>query len=180
MALALAGIALAANGLPTTAEIHKAAGIGCADCHGTGKPGDVSMDVCMDCHGTYDDLAAATAGLDMNPHKSHFGYPECTLCHVGHGPNQDLCATCHAPDTTADLHLEAGVGCSACHGDVDASERGEVSMDTCLGCHGPYEELAERTSGGKMNPHMSHYPYLDCSECHHAHEEDTDFCGQCH
>lgn len=179
LAVGSAGVALAKSVLPTTADVHSEAGIPCEGCHGDGEPGEVSMDVCLGCHGTYQDLAEATAGAGMNPHESHYLDPECSLCHRGHAANEDFCAGCHAPTTTADMHIAVGVGCSACHG-KDSSKRGPVSMDTCLACHGPYEDLAEKTSTLELNPHMSHYPYLDCNECHHGHTTDTDFCAQCH
>ncbi|MEA4884735.1 MAG: cytochrome c3 family protein [Clostridia bacterium] len=177
--LAMGAVALAKNGLPSTADVHGQMGLECAACHGTGKPGDVSMDVCLECHGSYEELAKATSGTGMNPHDSHYIDLECSLCHHGHTDNEDFCAVCHAPITTADKHMAAGVGCSACHGKSPA-KRGEVPMETCLSCHGPYEELAKKTESNPRNPHTSHYEDLDCNVCHHGHSVDEDFCAQCH
>lgn len=77
----------------------------------------------------------------------------------------------------ADAHGDVGLGCEACHTD---GEYDEVSMDTCLECHGPYECLAELTSGVHLNPHDSHYLDLDCNLCHHGHQASEDFCSSCH
>lgn len=174
-----ASIALAKINLPTTADTHTVIGIPCEGCHGEDAPGEVGMKTCFSCHGSYQNLIEATSGTGMNPHASHLYEPECVLCHIGHEPDKYLCQECHVSMTNAELHLGVGVGCSACHG-KDLSKRDSVPMDTCLSCHGPYEDLADLTSTLEMNPHRSHFPYLDCNECHHGHTSDTNFCADCH
>lgn len=78
----------------------------------------------------------------------------------------------------ADRHTALGLECTACHTD---GKFGEVPMEKCLECHGPYEKLAERTKDvGDMNPHNSHYIDLDCNLCHHGHKADENFCATCH
>ncbi|NLH87327.1 MAG: cytochrome c3 family protein [Firmicutes bacterium] len=77
----------------------------------------------------------------------------------------------------ADQHGEARLGCNACHKN---GEYGEVDMDTCLKCHGPYERLGKLTAGLRFNPHDSHYENHDCNLCHHGHTENEYFCLACH
>lgn len=77
----------------------------------------------------------------------------------------------------ADVHGELGLDCEACH---TGGEYGEVDMDTCLECHGPYGRLAELTAGVALNPHDSHYLDPDCNLCHHGHQPAEDFCSSCH
>ncbi len=86
--------------------VHGKANVGCAACHGTamaGKGARVESARCMACHGFYECLADTTAPKDFperNPHSSHLGQPECTLCHKGHTVSRSACADCHVGFTT--------------------------------------------------------------------------------
>ncbi len=80
---------------------HGKANVGCAACHGTKVPGKgarAESARCMACHGFYECLADKTAPKDFperNPHSSHLGQPECTLCHKGHTTSRSACLNCH-------------------------------------------------------------------------------------
>lgn len=81
----------------------------------------------------------------------------------------------------AGKHAKQGLQCNACHGDKMSSE---VDYEkTCLGCH-KQEDIEKRSEKlvatlGR-NPHKGHYPDLACTECHKGHEEDQNFCENCH
>jgi fumarate reductase flavoprotein subunit len=83
----------------------------------------------------------------------------------------------------ADRHAARNIACSSCHG---AGEPTLTSMKaSCLACHGSYAELAQRTSGGPVNPHQSHLGEPYCSFCHRGHEKSVNGCaggkaGYCH
>lgn len=72
---------------------------GCVTCHNTEAPASgayVENDVCLKCHGPIEKLQKKTEGSDgVNPHKSHLGEIDCTLCHEGHQPSQSYCLSCH-------------------------------------------------------------------------------------
>ena len=75
----------------------------------------------------------------------------------------------------ADRHAARNITCQSCHG---AQEPTLTSMkDSCLACHGSYAELAQKTSGGKVNPHKSHLGEPYCSFCHHGHEKSVNGCA---
>ncbi|WP_168205865.1 flavocytochrome c [Geobacter sp. FeAm09] len=85
------------------ADLHTALGVTCASCHGTAKVAAVddserSINVtCVGCHGNLDAMAAqARAGSHVNPHKSHLGDINCTVCHMGHVQSKAYCTNCHA------------------------------------------------------------------------------------
>lgn len=71
----------------------------CDICHETTEPpkGDwVDPEKCFNCHDGWDSLAEATESYGMyNPHKSHLGEPDCSICHKGHEPSVMYCSTCH-------------------------------------------------------------------------------------
>jgi len=82
-----------------------------------------------------------------------------------------------------------------------ASPAAESSKETCLGCHGPFDELVSATanypmpSGEKTSPHR-YVPHKsknipECIKCHEAHpvpltskeglpKPKTDYCYTCH
>jgi hypothetical protein len=81
------------------ADRHIKRGASCTDCHGTSAPRHgavVDMNACMKCHGTFDQVAKLTASLGKrNPHDSHIGQLDCTVCHHGHSQSELYCANCH-------------------------------------------------------------------------------------
>jgi hypothetical protein len=80
---------------------HAKANVMCAACHGKDFPeeGDsVEKERCLSCHGSYRDLAAKTNPSDFpdrNPHRSHLGEVECSVCHKAHSASIVYCVTCH-------------------------------------------------------------------------------------
>jgi hypothetical protein len=107
-----------------TAYTHAAVGLVCQDCHTRTlrdglrelasnvthsyqlplKDHNVSPDVeCFRCHVSYEYLAGLTKdlrgpdgfSLGRNPHDSHWGPLECSVCHKMHKPSVDFCSECH-------------------------------------------------------------------------------------
>jgi len=75
---------------------HAQNSVTCRPCHGTfSSEGRVSMEQCLRCHGTYQYIATMTKDVDPNPHDSHLGEIDCTLCHRAHKDSEDFCAQCH-------------------------------------------------------------------------------------
>ena len=99
---------------------HSKSGIGCLECHqltaeqqkdnvtkferkAFKTPLDQRQypnDFCLRCHGSYKEVAERTRdfqkkNLSMNPHESHYGEIDCSLCHKSHKPSVDLCSECH-------------------------------------------------------------------------------------
>lgn len=81
----------------TTAERHIARGAQCTSCHGTS--GDMTRPVrqaaCLTCHGSYEAVAKRTAKVKPNPHDNHYGFRDCSSCHLGHKPGTVTCNQCH-------------------------------------------------------------------------------------
>lgn len=104
-------------------NIHQQANVGCKDCHSdytlvdemksivsyvTGnyddpmKEADYSQDGCLNCHRSYSSLAVRTSNLEPNPHSSHLGEIDCTLCHKSHRPSEIYCSQCHQNELSLD------------------------------------------------------------------------------
>lgn len=77
-----------------------------------------------------------------------------------------------------DKHLAAGLNCASCHQESPPSK--PVEMATCFKCHGSYDQLADKTDLGQVNPHASHQGALPCESCHRVHSASVNFCAQCH
>ena len=75
-------------------------------------------------------------------------------------------------------HTKGGITCEQCHGGKPKAER--VSMETCLGCHGSYQKLAESSKGKSPNSHDSHLGEIRCTLCHHVHKDSEMYCKKCH
>jgi fumarate reductase flavoprotein subunit len=77
---------------------------GCASCHGTNEvvPNKIPDDEyainkqCTTCHGDFAKLAKADKKID--PHGSHLGQINCTVCHAGHQKPKLICNDCHSFD----------------------------------------------------------------------------------
>ena len=78
----------------------------------------------------------------------------------------------------ADRHGAAGIDCAGCH--KESPPKAAPDTKACLGCHGPYDKLSEKTATLEVNPHASHLGDLDCANCHHGHKTSVDYCGRCH
>ena len=76
------------------------------------------------------------------------------------------------------LHENRGTTCEQCHGEKPKGER--VPMETCLGCHGSYQKLAESSKGKSPRPHDSHLGEIRCTLCHHVHKDSEMYCNKCH
>jgi hypothetical protein len=75
---------------------HKEMGIQCEGCHKESPPQNKApRAVCQGCHGDYKTLAEKTQEVDPNPHRSHEGNLDCSVCHHSHNPSEDHCANCH-------------------------------------------------------------------------------------
>ncbi|MBI5443010.1 MAG: cytochrome c3 family protein [Deltaproteobacteria bacterium] len=92
--------AAAAQDSRVTADLHRAKGIGCAECHGKSrKPTFVAAERCLSCHGPAAELVKKTAAVKPeNPHDSpHWGpQMECNVCHRQHEKTVNWCDHCHA------------------------------------------------------------------------------------
>ena len=91
---ALATSAVAGNNL---AERHVQNGVGCNQCHVEKVPSKApKMATCLECHGgSYEELGNASAEKKPNPHYTHVGDKECTVCHKGHQAPEFFCNDCH-------------------------------------------------------------------------------------
>ncbi|KAA0888395.1 hypothetical protein ET418_16745 [Oryzomonas rubra] len=81
-------------------------------------------------------------------------------------------------------HKGYGVACSSCHTTGTSYTRPDDSI--CLGCHGSYAELAQKTAklenikAAVTNPHKSHIGEARCTGCHKNHGPSILMCNQCH
>ena len=81
--------------------LHADRDISCTSCHGDKLPTSsktVGSDRCLACHGSYADLASQTTRdqfPNRNPHKSHLGEIDCSVCHQVHGTSKVYCLRCH-------------------------------------------------------------------------------------
>lgn len=74
------------------AEVHKAAGVTCNDCHKGGPPYKAVPDsVCLSCHKDYNKVSASY----IDPHNAHITYSSCSDCHHVHRKSVDQCNRCH-------------------------------------------------------------------------------------
>ena len=98
-----------------------------------------------------------------------------------HGSHQGTtCLDCHKAELSTQV-AELGSQLSGNVSELGLSNRYYVDNDTCLSCHGSYDELAEKTSNlGDYNPHNSPHGQINCNECHKGHSAQVDTCGQCH
>lgn len=90
------GICVGAEGTAYLADRHKAAGLTCEECHGSGPKQAVGGEKCLSCHESYQKVAQRTARLRPNPHDNHLIDLECTKCHQGHKAQENYCNSCHS------------------------------------------------------------------------------------
>ena len=82
-------------------SLHENSQVTCGDCHtdGYGFGTEVQTATCLQCHGSYEELAELTPHPEIeeaNPHKSHLGEVDCSVCHHAHTPSVTYCLQCHA------------------------------------------------------------------------------------
>lgn len=77
------------------ADQHTSKGMVCSSCHQGANQKDVETKTCQSCHGDYDKLVKLTDKLEINPHESHLGEPDCKDCHHGHKQSSPACKQCH-------------------------------------------------------------------------------------
>lgn len=81
---------------------HAQNAVTCKDCHGNTMPeSDITVEneICLGCHGSFDELAQLTVNTvcaEKNPHKSHLGEIDCTVCHHAHDSSEAYCLKCHS------------------------------------------------------------------------------------
>jgi Cytochrome c3 len=78
----------------------------------------------------------------------------------------------------ADRHQTKGIACASCH--KESPPKAAVPTAVCIGCHGSYAKIAEKTINVSPNPHVSHMGELSCESCHHAHKASENHCSSCH
>lgn len=93
--LLTANLGVAIDQKTPLADKHKALGLSCEDCHGSGLKKAVPMEKCLGCHESYAKVAERTKELLPNPHDNHLIDLECSKCHLGHKPQANYCQTCH-------------------------------------------------------------------------------------
>jgi len=82
-----------------------------------------------------------------------------------------------------DKHQSKGVACATCHKTMPFTRTDDA---TCMGCHGSYAQLAEKTArledlkAGVQNPHKSHIGEARCTLCHKNHAPSVLHCNDCH
>lgn len=127
---------------------------------------------------------------------------------AGLGHSAGVCGSCHIMRGYVDsfrtsndmdsVHRRAGLGCVDCHtggslGVHAAVAATYLAMNTpskpssspvadhvCNHCHVSMAYEATRTDYLTRNPHRSHWPELQCGDCHKAHGGQLDFCSGCH
>ncbi|MFO1398040.1 MAG: cytochrome c3 family protein [Burkholderiales bacterium] len=129
---------------------------------------------------------------------------DCATCHVarGKGPVAVVSGKVALPVTAEALkalqpvmvswatsafldgfHAKGGVGCGGCHGAAVPAPGAEIGNERCLACHGPMEQLVEKTKPAQFadrNPHRSHLGEIACTVCHKGHEASLVYCLDCH
>lgn len=81
------------------------------------------------------------------------------------------------------LHAKASLSCANCHGKELPKLDSTLANAKCLDCHGPIDQLAQKSEPADFkdrNPHRSHLGEIDCTVCHKAHSESKIYCLQCH
>lgn len=90
-----------AEGADFLADLHGGRQVTCNACHGDKIPAQgaiVANDRCLACHGDDEKLkkkATPPTAASPDPHFSHLGEIDCTLCHRGHTQSRVYCMECH-------------------------------------------------------------------------------------
>jgi Cytochrome c3 len=84
------------------ASPHTNNNVSCSDCHEENifeLDAEIENDTCFSCHESYEALAELTKNIvvaEQNPHKSHLGEMDCTVCHHVHSRSSAYCLQCHS------------------------------------------------------------------------------------
>ncbi len=101
------GSTIASPATPFLADLHKEKKLDCSSCHGKKTVVDDNESVvnnkCIECHGSLEKIAEKSKH-EVNPHKSHLGNINCTVCHHGHTTSWTYCLNCH----NFDLKIPSG------------------------------------------------------------------------
>jgi len=148
---------------------------------------------CLRCHehGSYEELIQRTEELELNPHESHYGEMECSICHKVHRASEDYCAQCHDPVATGTGWITAtqpttevlewwdpDMDCAYCH--VMASYTESLQDATllanahaqeelvCLDCHeqAVLEQVHEEAKPGASRLKPRKFSSDSCFDCH--------------
>lgn len=166
------------------------------------------LSACTSCHVPDMDGSAKKNGFAARLHIGHVpskGKPDCTACHswapgkpFGLIGRKGTWGTLKSDDMTLmkeifgswagsgytdNLHAKAGMICSQCHGKGLPKAGDTVENSRCLACHGPMDQLINKTESREFkdrNPHKSHLGNIDCIICHKAHTESRVYCLDCH
>ncbi|MDR1014400.1 MAG: cytochrome c3 family protein [Coriobacteriales bacterium] len=91
-----------------------------------------------------------------------------------------------ADATAMNKHVEDGVACTTCHGQVSSDEDYAMPAEkTCLSCHAQEDVIASTAdyddpTQGLQNPHDSHAGTPRCTLCHSNHADSSLYCNECH
>lgn len=139
-------------------------------------------------------IVAVIAGSGMAIiHESDTNPNFCGVCHI----MQPRVESYMTGNTLDSVHAKANVQCKDCHdypvpaeiesgikyitGNYDSELRKrQYDDDMCTDCHISMDYMAQQTDYLTRNPHLSHWPGMNCTLCHVSHGEQVDYCGQCH
>lgn len=172
-----------------------------------GHPAAAGKDIgaCTTCHQPDVSGKAAPNAFSARLHRDHEGKTDCALCHTwvhdksfglmgqklswGKPSKEDMdllkkVSVSWATSTYIDAeHGKKNVTCMGCHGKVLPVEGDSVENSRCLDCHGPMDQLANKSEPKDFkdrNPHKSHLGDIACTVCHKSHTESNVYCLGCH
>lgn len=167
------------------------------------------LTACTSCHAPDWAGTAQKNAFSSRIHRAHVapkGALDCTVCHdwvsgkkfglLGHEgswgkPGKDdmdlmkqIFSSWGGSNYMDSLHGQKGIVCAQCHGKNLPKAEDTVEDVKCLDCHGPLEQLAQKTGAKEdfknRNPHKSHLGDLACTVCHKGHAESKVYCLDCH
>jgi cytochrome c nitrite reductase small subunit len=168
------------NGTGLLAYAHAEEGVTCLECHEPTiqqqvdelvtfvtndyeiplEEREFDQEWCLRCHehGSYEEVAQRTEELEWNPHDSHYGEMECSICHKVHRASEDYCAQCHDPVAT-------GTGwITATQPITQVLEWWEPDMD-CVTCH-VMASYTESLQDANLSAYTHAQEGLACLDCH--------------
>jgi cytochrome c nitrite reductase small subunit len=155
---------------------------------------------CLRCHehGSYEELIQRTEELELNPHDSHYGEMECSICHKVHRESEDYCALCHAPVVTGTGWItstqpitqvlewwDPDMDCAVCHFMASYTESLQDATLlaythaqeglVCLDCHeqAALEQVHEEARPGDLRLKVLRFSSEFCLDCHVPNEHTS-------